>query len=150
MIAQITRITAAREWYLDSGVNIHVVGSRNSFMTYRAVTGRQVMMANRDKADVCGVGTVQMKFTSGKTVTLHNVLHVPTISMSLVSVGKLDEHGFKVAIESRKVVITKRGLFMGKGYYQEGMYRLNVENESPKNVSDSNITTVSKQISHFL
>ncbi|GJZ98344.1 retrovirus-related pol polyprotein from transposon TNT 1-94, partial [Tanacetum coccineum] len=138
MIAQITRITAAREWYLDSGATIHVVGSRNSFMTYRAVTGRQVMMANRDKADVCGVRTVQMKFTSGKTVTLHKVLHVPTISMSLVSVGKLNEHGFKVAIESRKVVITKHGLFMGKGYYQEGMYRLNVENEPPKNVSENN------------
>ncbi|GKD72744.1 hypothetical protein Tco_1331026, partial [Tanacetum coccineum] len=84
-------------------------------------------MTNRDKADVCGVGTVQMKFTSGKTVTLHNVLHVPTISKSLVSVGKLDKHGFKIAIESRKVVITKWGLFVGKGYYQEGMYRLNVE-----------------------
>ncbi|GKB08823.1 hypothetical protein Tco_0837135 [Tanacetum coccineum] len=112
MIAQITRITAAREWYLDSGATIHVVGSRNSFTTYRAVTGRQVMMANRDKVDVYGVGTVQMKLTSGKTVTLHNVLHVPTISKSLVSVGKLDEHGFKIAIESRKVVITKRGLFV--------------------------------------
>ncbi|GKB82857.1 hypothetical protein Tco_0949752 [Tanacetum coccineum] len=95
-----------------------------------------------------GLRTIQMKFTSGKTVTLHNVLHVPTISKSLVYVGKLDEHGFKIAIKSRKVVITKRGLFMGKGYYQEGMYRLNVKNESPKNVSDSNITTVSNQISH--
>ncbi|GKC16783.1 retrovirus-related pol polyprotein from transposon TNT 1-94 [Tanacetum coccineum] len=148
MIAQINRITAAREWYLDSGATIHVVGSRNSFTTYHAVTGRQLMMANRDKADVYGVGMVQMKFTSGKTVTLHNVLHVPTISKSLVSVGKLDEHGFKIVIESKKVVITKRGLFVGKGYYQEGMYQLNVENESPKNVSDSNITTVSNQISH--
>nr|GEW36853.1 retrotransposon ribonuclease H [Tanacetum cinerariifolium] len=106
------------------------------------------MMANRDKADVCGVGMVQMKFASGKTVTLHNVLHVPTISKSLVYVGKLDEHGFKIAIESRKVVIAKRGLFVGKGYYQEGMYRLNVEYESPKNVSDSNFTTISNQNSH--
>nr|GEZ39199.1 retrotransposon protein, putative, Ty1-copia subclass [Tanacetum cinerariifolium] len=86
MIAQITSITAAREWYVDSGATIHVVRSRNSFITYRAVTGRQVMIANRDKADVCGVGTIQMKFTSGKTVNLHNVLHVPTISKSLVSV----------------------------------------------------------------
>ncbi|GKC17234.1 retrovirus-related pol polyprotein from transposon TNT 1-94 [Tanacetum coccineum] len=109
MIAQITRITTAREWNLDSGATIHVEGSRNSFTTYHAVTGRQVMMANRDKADVCGVGTVQIKFTSGKTVTLHNVLHVPTISKSLVSVGKLDEHGFNVA-SYRKVVITNGGL----------------------------------------
>ncbi|GJX04579.1 cullin repeat-like-containing domain-containing protein [Tanacetum coccineum] len=120
MIAQITRITAAREWNLDSGATIHVVGSRNSFTTYRAVTGRQVMMANRDKADVCGVGTVQIKFTSGKTVTLHNVLHVPTISKSLVSVGKLDEHGFKIAIESRKVVITKCGLLWEKDTTKKG------------------------------
>ncbi|GKD55193.1 hypothetical protein Tco_1288580, partial [Tanacetum coccineum] len=58
--------------------------------------------------------TVHMKFTSGKTVTLHNALHVPTISKSPVSVGKLDEHGFKIAIESRKVVISKRDIFVGK------------------------------------
>ncbi|GJZ51996.1 hypothetical protein Tco_0606511 [Tanacetum coccineum] len=60
---------------------------------------RQVMMANRNRADDCGVGTVQIKFTSGKTVTLHNVLYVLTISKSLVSVGKHDEHGFKIAIK---------------------------------------------------
>nr|GEV77998.1 hypothetical protein [Tanacetum cinerariifolium]GEV80622.1 hypothetical protein [Tanacetum cinerariifolium] len=120
MIAQITRITASREWYLDSGATIHVVGSRNSFTTCRAVIGRKVKMANRDKADVCGVGTVQMKFTYGKTATLHNVLHVPTISKSLVSVGKLDEHGFKIAIESRKVVITKRGLLWEKDTTKKG------------------------------
>ncbi|GJS73994.1 RNA-directed DNA polymerase, eukaryota [Tanacetum coccineum] len=111
----------------------------------------EVMMSNRDRADVCSVGTVQMKFTSGKTMTLHNVLHVHTISKSLVFVGKLDEHGFKIAIESKKVVIAKCDLFVGKGYYKEGMYRLNVENELPKNVLDSNILdspTVGNQISH--
>ncbi|GKE00804.1 hypothetical protein Tco_1388787 [Tanacetum coccineum] len=151
MIAQITRITPARGWYLDSGATIHVVGSRNSFMTYHAITGRQVMMSNHDRADVCGVGTVKTKFTSGKTMTLHNVLHVHTISKSLVFVGKLEEHGFKIAIESKKVVIAKCDLFVGKGYYKEGMCRLNVENELPKNVLDSNILdspTVGNQISH--
>nr|GEW10112.1 hypothetical protein [Tanacetum cinerariifolium] len=131
MIAQITRITVAREWYLDSGATIHVVGSRNSFTTCRAVTSRQVMMANHDKADVCGVRTVQMKFTSGKTVTLHNVLHVPTISKSLVSVGKLDEDGFKIIIESRKVVITKRGLLWEKDTTKKGS---EVENQLGKKI----------------
>nr|GEV25879.1 retrotransposon ribonuclease H [Tanacetum cinerariifolium] len=67
---------------------------------------RQVMMANRDKAGVCNVGTVQMKFTSGKTVTFHNVLHVPTISKSLEFLLKayrlLDENS-GVIIQSRDV-----------------------------------------------
>ncbi|GKA00774.1 hypothetical protein Tco_0673439 [Tanacetum coccineum] len=150
MIAQITRITAALGWYLDSGATIHVVGSRNSFTTYHAVTSRQVMMANRDRADVCGVGTVHMKFTSGKTVTLHNVLHVPTISKSLVSVGKLDEHGFKIAIESRKeylleeerviteylVNISKRRAFWSlnedifKIYYSEYQYAVSIKEDT--------------------
>ncbi|GKB30245.1 retrovirus-related pol polyprotein from transposon TNT 1-94 [Tanacetum coccineum] len=121
---------------------------RRVILLYVAVLFSSELHSSEWDFDAAIFRTVQMKFTSGKTVTLHNVLHVPTISKSLVSVGKLDEHGFKMAIESRKVVITKRGLFVGKGYYQEGMYRLNVENESPKNVSDSNITTVSKHISH--
>jgi hypothetical protein len=43
-----------------------------------------------------GVGTVYLKFTSGKIMQLKNVQHVPTIRKNLVSVSLLLRDGFKV------------------------------------------------------
>jgi hypothetical protein len=41
-------------------------------------------MGNRSHARVLGVGTVILKFTSGKTVLLKNVQHVPSIKRILL------------------------------------------------------------------
>jgi hypothetical protein len=37
------------------------------------------MMGNESHASVCGVGTIDLKLTSGKIMQLKNVKHVPTI-----------------------------------------------------------------------
>jgi hypothetical protein len=42
-------------------------------------------MGNGSHAHVLGVGTVILKFTSGKTVLLKNVQHVPSIKKNLVN-----------------------------------------------------------------
>jgi hypothetical protein len=44
-----------------------------------------VMMGNGSHASVHGVGTVDLRLTSGKIVQLKNVLHVPSINKNLVS-----------------------------------------------------------------
>jgi hypothetical protein len=64
-------------------------------------------MGNGSHASVRGVGTVDLKFTSGKIVQLKNVQHVPTIRNNLVSVSLLLRYGFKVVLESNKVVMSK-------------------------------------------
>ncbi|KAK1685046.1 hypothetical protein QYE76_045894 [Lolium multiflorum] len=53
-----------------------------------------VLMGNGSRASVRGVGTVVLKFTSGKTIQLKNVQHVPSINKNLVSGSLLcrDEH----------------------------------------------------------
>jgi hypothetical protein len=52
---------------------------------------------------------VNLKFTSEKIVQLKNVQHVPTIRKNLVSVFLLLRDGFKVVLESNKLVISKHG-----------------------------------------
>ncbi|KAK1558124.1 hypothetical protein QYE76_016361 [Lolium multiflorum] len=42
-----------------------------------------VLMGNGSRASVRGVGTVDLKFTSGKTIQLKNVQHVPSINKNL-------------------------------------------------------------------
>ena len=73
-------------------------------------------MGNGSHASVRGIGTVYLKFTLGKIVQLKNVQHVPTIRKNLVSASLLLRAGFKVVLESNKVVMSKHGQFIGKGY----------------------------------
>jgi hypothetical protein len=65
-------------------------------------------------ANVLGVGTADLKFTSGKILQLKNMIHVPSINKNLVS-GSLMKDGLKLVFESNKVVLSKYETFVGKG-----------------------------------
>ena len=52
--------------------------------------------------------------------------HVPIIRKNLVSVSLLLRDGFKVVLESNKVVMSKHGQFIGKGYECGGLFHLSL------------------------
>ncbi|KAK1699552.1 hypothetical protein QYE76_016249 [Lolium multiflorum] len=83
-----------------------VIGNTEEGTTGMA-RGSSVMMGNGLHATVRGVGTVDLKFTSGKIVQLKNVLLVPSIKKNLVSGSRLMKDGFKLVFESNKVVLSK-------------------------------------------
>ena len=85
-----------------------------------------VLMGNGSHATVHGVGTVDLKFTSGKIVQLKNVHHVPSINKNLVSGSLLCRDGFRLVFESNKFVVSKCGQFVGKGYVCGGLFRLSL------------------------
>ena len=68
-----------------------------------------MLMEKGSYASVCGVGMIDLKFTSGKIVQLKNVQHVPTVNKNLLSGSLLCKDGFKVVLESNKVVVSKYG-----------------------------------------
>ena len=61
-------------------------------------------MGNGVRAAVCGAGTVDMKLTSGKTVQLKNMQHVPSIRKNLISGSMLCQDGYKLVFESNKCI----------------------------------------------
>jgi hypothetical protein len=73
------------EWWIDTGANIHVCADISMFSSYQVARAGSVLMGNGSRASVQGVGTVNLKFTSGKTVQLNNVQHVPSINKNLFS-----------------------------------------------------------------
>ena len=83
-------------------------------------------MGNGTHASVHGVGTVGLKFTSGKIVRLKNVQHVPAINKNLVSGSCLCRDGYKLVFESNKVAVSKYGQFVEKGYESGGLFRLSL------------------------
>ena len=99
---------------MDSGTNIHVYADVSLFTSYQAGGTRALLMENGSYAYVLGVGTVVLKFTSGKTVLLKNMQHVPFIKKNLVSCSQMCRDGFKIVLESNMCVVSRHETFVRK------------------------------------
>nr|GEU52545.1 zinc finger, CCHC-type [Tanacetum cinerariifolium] len=75
---------------------------------------------------MCAKIDADLRFSSGKVVSLLNILHVSNIRKNLVSSSVLNNCGFKQVIESNKFVLSKHGVFIGFGYLSNHMFKLNI------------------------
>ncbi|XP_071694471.1 uncharacterized protein [Rutidosis leptorrhynchoides] len=115
-----------REWWVDTGATHHVCADQSLFNTFKEVSSAdKLFIGNSAIADIKGEGNVILKMTSGKKLTLTNVLYVPEIRKNLVSGWLLNKFGFRLVFESDKVLLTKCGVYVSKGYALNGMFKLN-------------------------
>jgi hypothetical protein len=130
MITEVHLASAAEnssEWWFDSGATIHVCNNKTLFKEYvEAGNGLEVLMGNHNTVKVLGTGRVELKSSSGKKLVLINVYHVPDIKKNLVSASLLSKNGVKAVLESDKLILSKNGVFVGKGYSCNGMYKLSI------------------------
>nr|GEV67899.1 Pol polyprotein [Tanacetum cinerariifolium] len=98
-----------------------------------------MFMGNETASKIEGKGKVILKLTSGKDLVLSNVLHVPNITKNLISGPILSNKRFKLIFESDKFVITKGGVYVGKGYFDERLFKLSVVTDD--NVINNNAGT---------
>ncbi|GKE00013.1 zinc finger, CCHC-type containing protein, partial [Tanacetum coccineum] len=118
-------------WWLDSGAIVHVCKDRCWFKTYESLNDGSILhMGNESTTLVHGRGCVDLKFSSGKVVSLLNVLHVHNIRKNLVLSSVLINCGYKQVIESNKFVLSKHGMFIGFGYPSNHMFRLNIVSDN--------------------
>jgi transposase InsO family protein len=61
--------------------------------------------------------------------------HVPSMNKNLVSGSLLCRDGFKLVLESNKVVVSKHGQFIGKGYECRGLFRFSLSDFCNKSVN---------------
>ncbi|CAL8993883.1 unnamed protein product [Prunus brigantina] len=112
---------------VDTGATRHICSERKMFSTYEANDqGEPLFMGNSSTSKIHGQGKIVLKMTSGKEVTLNNVLHVPKIQKNLVSGSLLSKNGFKSVFEYDKFVFTKNGMYVGKWYLTDGLFKMNV------------------------
>ncbi|RVW93366.1 Retrovirus-related Pol polyprotein from transposon TNT 1-94 [Vitis vinifera] len=109
-------------WWYDTCATVHVTYDKSLFKTFEDAKGDQeVQMGNEGKSKVLGKGTIEVVFTSGKKVTLTNVLYVPDMNKNLVSGDLLGKPGIKAVFESGKLILSKSGNFVGKGLAHVGL-----------------------------
>ena len=102
---------------MDTRATRHICSNKKMFSSYEAINdGEQIFMGNSSTSKFKGKGKVILKMTFGKELTLNDVLHVPKIRKNLVSGSLLSKKGFRLVFESNKFVLTKSGIYVGKGY----------------------------------
>ncbi|KAL5563884.1 hypothetical protein UlMin_033631 [Ulmus minor] len=107
-----------REWWIDTSATRHICSVQGLFTSFEPMNGEKLYMGNSATSEIEGQGKVVLKMTSGKELTLNNVLYVLEIRKKLVSGLLLSKHGFHMVFESDKVVLTKSGMYVGKGYVE--------------------------------
>ncbi|KAH9746354.1 CCHC-type domain-containing protein [Citrus sinensis] len=121
-----------REWWIDTGATRHVCSDKGLFTLFEVVNnGEKLFMGNSATSEIESQGKVILKMTSGKELTLNNVLYVPEIRKNLVSGSLLNKHGFRMVFESDRVVLSKNGMYVGKGYVDDRLFKLNVMTLKP-------------------
>ena len=67
-----------------------------------------------------------LKMTTSRFLTLKDVLHVPEIQKNLVSGSLLSKNCFKLVFESDNFSLFKSGMYVGKGYWSNGLFKMDV------------------------
>ncbi|KAK9944760.1 hypothetical protein M0R45_010310 [Rubus argutus] len=144
VVSEVNLISNTNEWWVDTGATRHICFDKKMFTTYEEVEqGEQLFMGNSSTSKVEGQGKVILKMTSGKEITLKDVLHVPDIRKNLVSGSLLSKNGFKLVFEADKFVLTKNGMYVGKGYLTNGLFKMNVMTVVPSKIINNNSTASS-------
>ena len=129
---------------MDTGATRHVCSDKKMFSSYHSIdNGEQLFMGNSSSSKVEGQGKVILKMTPGKELTLNDVLHVPEIRKNLVIGSLLSKKGFKLVFVSDNFILTKNGMYMGKGYMSNGLFKMNVMTIVPpiKNINNKNTSS---------
>ena len=96
-----------------------------------------VCVRNNRHVPVSGKGKVLLKLTFNKNLSLTNVLYIPHFLQNLISIRLLGKASIKVLFDGGIVTLSKNEIFVGKGYDNDGLFLLNVNQVINENGSCS-------------
>jgi hypothetical protein len=84
-------------WYVDSGASNHMTSHEEWFRDTRDLKTLGFVETSDDTTHpITQIGKVSLSMQDGQTKYLKDVLHVPTITKKLVSIGQMVEQGLHV------------------------------------------------------
>ena len=97
-------ICSKETWLVDSGCTQHMTHDANLFKCLDRSFVSKVKIGNGDFIEVQGKGDVAVETPTG-TKLISNVLYVPEINQSLLSVAQMLENGFSLKFEDMSCII---------------------------------------------
>jgi transposase InsO family protein len=92
-------------WYFDTGASSHMTGLRHVFATLDETVHGTVRFGDGSVVDIHGKGLVIFRGQSGEQRILADVYLIPSLRSNIISVGQLDEGGYKIAIADGMMTI---------------------------------------------
>ena len=122
-------VTKVKGWVVDLACIRHIDAFKEEFSSYTPMAkGTECVYVGDNRSMlVSGKGKILLKLTSGKTLSLNNVLHLSYFRHNLISIHLLGKAGIKVLFDGGTVTLTKNEVFVGKSYDDEGLFILNVD-----------------------
>ena len=132
-------VSSVKGWVANSACTRHIGAFKEEFTSYTPILeGTEfVYVGDNRPVLVSGKGKVLLKLSSGKTLSLTNVLHIPHFRHHLISVRLLGKAGIKVLFDGGIVTLSKNEICVGKGYDNDGLFVLNVDQVINENSSSS-------------
>ncbi|KAL0437841.1 UNVERIFIED_CONTAM: Copia protein [Sesamum radiatum] len=126
-------------WIVDTGATKHVTRDRAGFVDYHRVPAcsHYIAMGNGAQEEVLGIGSYQLKLSTGRELLLSDVQYAPNIRCNLLSVTALMEHGFSFLFEQMGLSIYFGKDLYGLGFMNNGFFMLELSNECVSYVSSS-------------
>jgi hypothetical protein len=117
-------------WIIDSGPTQHMTFKREWFITYESIVPRKVYMGDDTILEAIGKGSTKATMqVEGRVLftTITQVLHVPKMKNSLISVSKLISKGFTVEFDKDGCKVNNaHGTVVAEAQREKNLYLFNV------------------------
>ena len=90
-------------WVLDTGASNHMTGIRSALTHLDEGVRGSVRFGDGSHVEIHGVGSVVIQGRHQQHKVLTDVYYIPKLKSNIVSLGQLEEKGFKVVLEDGKL-----------------------------------------------
>ena len=132
-------VSSVKGWVADLARTRHIGAFKEEFISYTPIVEgtKFVYVGDNRLVLVNGKGKILLKLTSCKTLSLINVLHTPHFLHNLILVRLFGKVGIEVLFGGGIVTLSKNEILFGKGYDNDGLFVLNVDQVNNENGSSS-------------
>lgn len=123
------------QWVIDLGATSHMTFDQNEFDNLEKTSSFGVGMGNQSTVRAEGKGNIKVRLdvdSEDIDSEIRNVLYVPTLNYSLLSVSEMDRTGMRISFETERCEISKGGVILARRVLQGGLYVLKTSRRSPQ------------------
>ena len=124
--AFVCSIDGGSTWIADSGASRHVCNNRDLFQELEPHSS-VINTATGQPASIEGIGTIMMSsHVNGQTISISmsNVLFVPSFKCNLISLSELEKKGYRVVISDGRVKVFDGSILKAVGKREGTLYHM--------------------------